>query len=88
MNRKTPIMLHENVVGFISQFVIDEAMKAGYGHAQVKTKPSDVGLCVNRQRKLPSNEIPVLFHNIFPLSYQPTKFLANLPGDSTFYQHV
>lgn len=87
INRKSPIMLHENVVGFLSQFIIDVAMQAGYRHAQVKTRPSDVGLCVNRQRKLPSYEIPVLFH-IFPLSYQPTIFLANLPGDSTFYQHM
>ena len=49
----TPLLTHENVLGFLTNSISDEAEKAGYEHIQVKTRPSDVVLCVSRQRKPP-----------------------------------
>lgn len=53
---KTPLFFHENVLGFLSNAVSDAAVEQGYEHVQVKTRPSDVGLCINRQRKPPDGE--------------------------------
>ena len=49
--RKTPILCHENVQGFLSNVLVEEAYKAGYAHAQVRCHPNDVGIRVGRPRK-------------------------------------
>ena len=49
--RRTAILTHENVRGFVSQLISDEACKAGYNHVQAKCHPRDVGIPVGRPRK-------------------------------------
>lgn len=49
--RRTPVLLHENVKGFLSCLVVEEAMKAGYSHTQIICNPKDVGIPVGRPRK-------------------------------------
>ena len=48
---RTPVLLHENVSGFTSDNLKDEAFKHGYEHFQVRAKPMDVGVHVGRGRK-------------------------------------
>ena len=48
----TPILIHENVSGFMSNLVMDEALKRGYTHQQIRCRPMDVNMAVGRSRKL------------------------------------
>ena len=47
----TQILVHENVSGFLSNCLTEEAATRGYGHQQVKRRPSDVNMPVSRYRK-------------------------------------
>lgn len=55
--KKTPIVLHENVVGFVSTVMIEEAAKHGYDHHDIRRKPMDVGVHVGRPRRCAGCEI-------------------------------
>ena len=47
----TPLLIHENVSGFTSEALKDEALKRGYDHFQIKANPIDTGVHVGRSRK-------------------------------------
>lgn len=49
--RRTPLIVHENVQGFVSELICEEAKKQGYECITLRAKPSDLGLPVNRYRK-------------------------------------
>ncbi len=49
--RRTPIIKHENVVGFASEKLVEEAYKHGYSHVQISCKPMHVNCYVGRTRK-------------------------------------
>ena len=51
IKNKTPLLIHENVTGFLSNLVTEQGETNGYGHLQVKVRPSDVGMAVGRMRK-------------------------------------
>ena len=51
IKNKTPLLTHENVTGFLSNLVTEQGETNGYGHLQVKVRPSDVGMAVGRMRK-------------------------------------
>ena len=46
--RRTPLIVHENVQGFVSELICEEAKKQGYECITLRAKPSDLGLPVNQ----------------------------------------
>lgn len=49
--RKTPIVLHENVAGFVAESMSDLAAAHGYAHVKFRCRPMDVGVHVGRPRR-------------------------------------
>ena len=49
---KVPLLVHENVTGFISTRMADLCAENGYKHMSVKVNPSDLGIPVGRPRRL------------------------------------
>lgn len=48
---QTPLLVHENVAGFASQSLKEEAFHKGYDHFEIRSKPIDFGVHVGRARK-------------------------------------
>lgn len=65
LKRKTVLLIHENVPGFVSALIQDTAMDFGYGHVQVRCKPMDVGVHIGRPRKQLSI-VHKFFFQVFP----------------------
>lgn len=51
LNHRTPLLVHENVRGFLSTILSDQAVEAGYEVCQAKCDPKDIGIPVGRPRK-------------------------------------
>ena len=49
--KKTPILVHENVIGFIATEMSDQATSYGYDTFTIRVKPMDVGFHVGRPRR-------------------------------------
>ena len=49
--KKTPILVHENVIGFIATEMSDQAVSFGYDTFTIRVKPMDVGFHVGRPRR-------------------------------------
>lgn len=48
---KTPIVIHENVLGFVTNEICDLAEQHGYDHFTIRCRPTDVGISVGRPRR-------------------------------------
>ena len=73
-NKKVPIVIHENVVGFMSDKMTELAYEFGYDHVSIRCKPKDVGVHVGRPRRC----------NMFLVTNTKKNSLAPLPWPEKF----
>ena len=51
VKRQTPILLHENVTGFVTNRMAEICAAHGYKHNSLKTHPMDIGVHIGRPRR-------------------------------------
>lgn len=75
---QTPLLVHENVAGFASQSLKEEAFHKGYDHFEIRSKPIDFGVHVGRARKYLAGRSVSNFFVCIPM--QLFTFILNMLG--------